>query len=151
MMSELSLQPAGLFRRVAALAYDLLCLTAVYVLATFLMLPFSGGEAIHEGNPLYRTALFLLTFFYFAWQWIHGGQTLGMLAWKIRILRRDEDLPIGWWHALLRFLLALPSLAFFGIGLIWCVFAKNGQSWHDNLAETRVVLFDRKKMAAESP
>ena len=107
-------RPAGLLRRLAALFYDGMLLTAIMFIATAALLPFTGGEAVPTGDPLYKTYLFFIAFFYFAWHWVRGGHTLGMRAWKLRLYRADGG-PLTWWHALLRFLLALPSGLFFGI------------------------------------
>lgn len=130
--------PAGLFRRLAALFYDGMLLLALLMIATALLLPLTGGEAIPSHDPLYRTYLFFITFFYFAWHWVRGGQTLGMKAWKIKLVQKN-GMPLTWWHALLRFMLALPSGLFFGLGFIWAVFDKNRQTWHDRLAETMMI------------
>jgi uncharacterized RDD family membrane protein YckC len=133
------LPPAGLFRRLAALFYDGLLLTAVLFLATALLLPLTGGEAVPRiYRPLYHTYLFFITFFYFAWHWVRGGQTLGMKAWHLMLVQADGK-PLTWWHALLRFMLALPSGMFFGLGFVWVLFDGKGQTWHDRLADTRVV------------
>lgn len=134
-----TVQPAGLFRRLAALVYDLMLLTAVLFLATLPVLAFNNGQAVPTHDPLYRSYLFFVAFFYFAWHWVRAGRTLGMRAWKLRIEQKDGR-PMTWWHALLRFLLALPSGLFFGLGFLWVLFDKQGQTWHDRLAETRVVI-----------
>lgn len=107
---------AGVLRRLAAIAYDSLLLLAVLFIASWAALPFTHGEAVHANNPLFTSYLFLITFFFFAWFWIHGGQTLGMRAWRLRVQLRDGN-PIGWWHALLRFLTGLPAWGLLGLGI----------------------------------
>ncbi len=45
-----------------------------------------------------------------SWFWTHGGQTLGMKTWNLKLVRGDEQ-PVNWSHAILRFSLAvLPWL-----------------------------------------
>lgn len=100
--------PAGLFRRLAALLYDLLLVIALAFVATFAMLPLTDGEAIlTESQGLlghaYHALLATLAFAYFGWSWTHGGQTLGMRAWRIRLESRD-GVPCNWLEALVRFL-----------------------------------------------
>jgi uncharacterized RDD family membrane protein YckC len=102
---ESSLPVASLPRRLGAILYDALLLCGVLLAATALILPLTGGEAVTRGNPFFSTYVFLVCFFFYAWFWIHGGQTLGMRAWKIRIQQQDGR-SITWWQALLRFLLA---------------------------------------------
>lgn len=105
--------PAGLPRRLAAIAYDVLLLVGVLFGATVLALGAAvamvGSEAIKAhnpltGNPFFSTYLLLVCFFFYGGFWIHGGQTLGMRAWRLRVQRGDGR-GIGWWQALLRFLI----------------------------------------------
>ena len=60
-------RPASLFRRLAALFYDSLLLLALWFVATALLLPLSGGEAIHSSNPLLTTYLLFVSFFFYGW------------------------------------------------------------------------------------
>ena len=129
--------PAGLLRRLAALFYDALLLLAVLMAATALVLPLTGGEAIRN-NPFYTTYLFLVSFFFFAWSWIHGGQTLGMRAWRLRVQRPDGR-PITWGQALLRFLTAIASLLLAGAGWWWMLIDRRKRTWHDIYSESVVV------------
>jgi uncharacterized RDD family membrane protein YckC len=99
--------PASLFRRLAALVYDGLLLLAVLFLGTLVLLPFTGGESItpQESGPweyAYRAWVALLTFGFFGVSWTRRGQTLGMMSWKIRLLKDDGSLP-GWRDAGIRF------------------------------------------------
>ena len=98
------LQRAGLLRRLAALSYDSLLLLAVLFIATALVLPLNGGRAIRH-NPFFSSYVFLVCFLFYGWFWTHGGQTLGMRAWKLRLQGYDGG-GITWWQALARFLLA---------------------------------------------
>jgi uncharacterized RDD family membrane protein YckC len=106
--------PARLPRRLAAIAYDSLLLAAVLFLAAALALGLAvlllGDErvALHSplrGNPLFSAYLLLVCFGFFGGFWVHGGQTLGMRAWRLRV-RRLDGRNIGWWQALARFSVA---------------------------------------------
>jgi uncharacterized RDD family membrane protein YckC len=130
--------PAGLFRRLAALAYDCLLLLSLLLVATLLALPLTGGQAVRPHNPYFQTYLFLIGFFYFAWHWVRSGQTLGMRAWRIRVVSLDGG-PVGWWQALLRFMVGLASLAVVGLGLLWALVDPRRRAWHDLAAGTLVV------------
>ena len=118
-MSAAVLSPARLPRRLAAIAYDGLLLIGVLVGATALALGLAvallGGEAVKlhnplQANPFFQTYLLLVCFFFYGGFWTHGGQTLGMRAWRLRLQRRDGR-GIGWWQALLRFLIGSLWLA----------------------------------------
>ncbi len=132
------LPSASLFRRLAALLYDGILLIAVLFIATAIVLPFSQGEAMRPQNPFYTSYLFIICFLFFAWFWMHGGQTLGMRSWRLRLERIDGE-PITLWHVLLRYLSAIPSLLLLGIGFFWMLFNKDKLTWHDQFSETRIV------------
>lgn len=130
----------GLLRRIAAICYDSFLLIAVLFFATALLLPFNNGVAFtpdHPFYPFYLLYLLAISFAFYGWFWIHGGQTLGMRAWKIRVLTLDQQ-PITWRQAAFRFVCALLSWAVFGIGYLWIVFDKNRFSWHDHLSKTAI-------------
>jgi uncharacterized RDD family membrane protein YckC len=131
-------RPASLLRRLAALFYDSLLLLAIWFLATALLLPFTGGEAIHANNPLLPSYLLFLSFFFYGWFWTHGGQTLGMRAWKLQ-LRNLRPGPVTWWQVLLRFMVAIPSALALGLGYLWMVADKRKLTWHDRYSETCIV------------
>jgi uncharacterized RDD family membrane protein YckC len=106
-----------LFRRLAAMSYDGLLLIAILFVATGLATAISGGESISAGNPLFTTYLFLVCFVFFSWFWTHGGQTLGMRAWKIR-LQRTDNASITLWQSLLRFITGLPAWICILLGIV---------------------------------
>ena len=131
-------KPANLPRRLAALFYDSLLLLAIWFIATVILLPFTGGAAIHAGNPLMSTYLLFLSFFFYGWFWIHGGQTLGMRAWRLQ-LRNLRPGPVTWLQALLRFIVALPAGLLLGLGYLWMLVDRQKLTWHDRYSETCIV------------
>jgi uncharacterized RDD family membrane protein YckC len=131
----------GFLRRLAAQIYDFLLLIAVLFLATAVLLPFTAGEAATAQHILiYRIYLAVISFFFYGWFWTHGGQTLGLRAWKIKVLTFDQK-PVSWTQALIRFLAAIVSWVFCGLGFLWILVGKNKRSWHDHLSKT-AVFFD---------
>jgi len=121
----------------AAIAYDFILLLAVLFFATALLLPFNHGEAFSSEQFFYPLYLLLVSFLFYGWFWTHGGQTLGLRAWKIAVLTLDQQ-PISWRQAALRFCCALLSWAAFGLGFFWIIFDKNRYGWHDHLSKTAV-------------
>ncbi len=110
--SSLGAPAAGLLRRLAALVYDCLLVLAILFAGTLAVLPLTGGEAITPAaNGLrvylaYRIYLALLVLGYFGLAWTRRGQTLGMMAWRLRLGTPDGSAP-GWPVATLRFVLGL--------------------------------------------
>jgi len=129
----------GLSRRILAISYDSLLLLAVLFVATAILMPFTGGDAIHKGNWLYLLYLIGCCCLYFTWQWTHGGQTLGMRAWNIRLVADNYgkvSLPV----ATRRFLLALVSWLAAGVGFIWALFDPEKLTFHDRYSKSRLVI-----------
>nr|WP_256452041.1 RDD family protein [Methylobacter sp. S3L5C] len=135
----------GFLRRLAALIYDLFLLIALLFLATALLLPFTTGEAVSVQQLLiYRIYLLVISFFFYGWFWTHGGQTLGLRAWKIKVLTFDQK-TINWYQALLRFATAIVSWSFFGLGFLWILMDKDQRSWYDHLSKTALFFDPQKK------
>ncbi|MGZ4957751.1 MAG: RDD family protein [Methylomonas sp.] len=132
----------GFLRRMTALCYDALLLLAVLFFATALALPFNAGQAFSSGQYFYPLYLLTISFMFYGWFWTHGGQTLGLRAWKIKVCAQDGGV-IGWPQAGLRFLAAALSWACFGLGFLWCLLDKNGFCWHDYLSKTRIAWIDQ--------
>ena len=130
-------QPAGLFRRLAAMFYDSLLLAAVLMAAGALALLVTRGQLDHH-HPLYRAWLLGVSWLFFAWPWRHGGQTLGLRTWKLRVVRTDGR-PLTWPDTLRRFLAAILSWLALGLGYWWILIDRDKRAWHDRLSETRVV------------
>lgn len=89
------------------------------------------------GSRVLLAHLFLLLLLYFAWQWLHGGQTLAMKTWKIRVVSADGS-PLRPAQALLRFAAAWPGTVLFGAGFLWAFLDPDGQYLHDRIAGTRL-------------
>lgn len=105
--------------------------------ATAIILPFNSGSAFRPDQYFYPIYLVGVSFLFFGWFWTHGGQTLGMRAWKIKILTPDGR-AISWLQAAQRFFAALLSWLFFGLGFWWILFDKQKRSWHDRLSNSSV-------------
>ena len=136
-----------LWRRLAALLYDLFPLLGLWMFVAALLLATVHGDidAAHP-PPVYqwalRSALLTVTAAYFVVSWARGGQTIGMRAWRIRVVASDGA-RLPWSRALLRFLVALVSLGACGLGFAWCLVDRQRRAWHDLAAGSRVARLDR--------
>lgn len=159
---------ATLIKRLLAIFYDSFLLIAVLFLAMAVLLLISGGYEFQPGNPLITVYLLAVSFVFLGWFWTHGGQTLGMRAWKLRV-QQHTGAAITWQQASVRFLTALPAwiVLFIGIALIadiqlhtypwleqlsrltkwlilivgiaWLVVDQWPDGWRDKVSGTRVV------------
>jgi uncharacterized RDD family membrane protein YckC len=126
----------SLLRRFAVIFYDFLLLLSVLFLATALILPFNAGKAF-TGNWLYLIYLLCVSFLFYGWFWTHGGQTLGLKAWKLQVLTSDKK-SITWQQAFLRFSSAIISWSVFGLGFIWSLANKDKRCLHDVFSKTAI-------------
>jgi uncharacterized RDD family membrane protein YckC len=129
---------AGLARRLAAMSYDWFLLIAILFAVTLIFVVLSGGEAIAPGTWWFDLSLIAAAYLFFGWFWTHGGQTLGMRAWKIRVETADGG-RLGWPEATRRFFASAVLFLPPGLGLLWAVFDPERRCWHDRLSRTRIV------------
>ncbi len=130
---------AGLLRRLAAATYDTLLIVALLVIPTSVVMVFRGGEPVPPGSILLQILLLATVGTFFVGFWIRGGQTLGMRAWRLRVEDSDgRSLTLR--RGLIRFFVAIPSVAVFGLGILWLLIDPQRRTLPDRLAGTRVVV-----------
>lgn len=139
--SSASIAQPGFFRYIAAIFYDLLLVIAIFFIATALLLPFNHGEAI-QAPILYPLYLFSISFFFYGWFWTHGGQTLGLRAWKLR-LSNNHGTNISWQQALIRYLTASFSWLIFGLGILWRLWNKEHKTWQDLSSKSHIIFIEK--------
>ncbi len=132
------------------MVYDALIVIAIWFLIAFIFLAVRGADiAQHEPHAL-KTQLFPLllvgTFAFYGWFWMHGGQTLGMRAWRLQVVDAHLDgRPLRLTQCLSRFLVGLISFSAFGLGYWWVLFSPSGDTWHDTLSGTRTLLLPKEE------
>ena len=138
---------AGLFRRLFAIFYDCFLLIAILFIISAIALALNHGEAIESSNTfhsLYFIVILSICYLYFAWFWTHGGQSLGIKTWHLQ-LQSIDNRAISWKMATIRFISAIFSWGFFGLGFLWAFFDKKNRCWHDLISKTVLIdLRDRK-------
>lgn len=126
-----------LLRRVAAFSYDCLLLIALFFLFTTCMIFFNDGQAIEHWS--YKLLLLLIGFLFFDWFWRHGGQTLGMSAWKIQ-LTSENGASITLKQTTTRYLCGCLT---FGFTLLSMFANSKSQALHDRLSKTIIVRYNK--------
>lgn len=149
-----ALPAAGLGRRIASMVYDLLLLTAIslgYALVVFILrMVIEGapeqGQMMATPPPSIQFLIMVGWWFtlasYFNWCWKKRGQTLAMKTWRLRLQQPDGSLATAKqrWNRCLITPVSIVSV----VGLLWCLFDKEGHSLHDRINGTRVVLLPKK-------
>lgn len=127
--------------------YDLLPLFGLWIIGAGLwMLAFHRNDDLQHlasalNTPLDRVLrdlwLLAITGSYFVVSWVRVGATIGMRAWKVRVINAAGG-RIDVRTALLRFALAVVSLGALGFGFWYAWFDVDHRAWHDRVCGTRV-------------
>lgn len=118
--------------------YDGVVVVALLMLAAAVALALRTGSLTAGRDPFYTLYLAAVWFLYLAWSWRHGGMTLGMRTWHVRIEAVRGGVP-GWWQCLVRFAVALLSAGAAGLGFAAALFDAERRTWHDRASGTRLV------------
>jgi uncharacterized RDD family membrane protein YckC len=141
-------QHANLLRRLAAWVYDAFILAAILFFVSGVWIAINQGEAISETQrPFYQSSLLIAAFAYCAYAWTHSGQTIGMMAWRLRV-QTLEGGRLSYSTSLKRFLLGALSMLLFGLGYIAMLWGDERLTLHDRITHTRVVLLPKKNKKA---
>ena len=141
-VSTVQTKPVPLWRRFAAIFYDLFPLIGIWIVATgSWVLVFHDIYDPQHPDPWLRALLSLwllvVTGAYFVVSWVRVGATVGSRAWKFRLVR-DDGSRVDTRTACLRFALALLSLALLGCGFWYAWFDPERRAWHDRLCGTHL-------------
>lgn len=136
-MTDATPRPAHLGWRLAAAIYDLFPLLALWMATGAAAIAVTRGTLDYH-VWWYRLLLLAVTAGYYVLSWRYGGQTIGMRAWRLRVVDRNGASP-GWGACVLRFFVAQVSLALACLGFLWCLFERERRGWHDLASGTRIL------------
>ncbi|SEA98130.1 Uncharacterized membrane protein YckC, RDD family [Thiothrix caldifontis] len=137
-------EPATLLRRLGAILYDtVLAGFSVVIAAAIPAYAFTALTGAKVPDAIMVLVYVAMTYGFFGWFWTHGGQTLGMRAWKLRVVTPDGQ-AINWQQARSRCLWALLSWATLGAGFLIALFDPEHLTWHDRFSHTRLVRIHKK-------
>jgi uncharacterized RDD family membrane protein YckC len=118
--------------------YDALILLGLLIVAGAVALPFGNVQKVAFQDFWFTLWLLVVCFAYLAGCWRYGGMTLGMRAWRIRLISAD-DRKVSWLRCLMRFLVGILSLGVFGLGILWALGDAKNRGWHDLAARTLLI------------
>ena len=145
-MDDSSPAYASPWRRIAAGLYDLLPVAAILMIASLAAVALHGGR-IPPGTLWYQAYLGIVAFAYYGVSWKLGGQTIGMKAWRLRMVH-EAGAAMGWPQVALRFAVAVVSVATFGVGVFAAWFDPRRRMLHDDAAGTVVVVLPKRGLGA---
>ena len=120
------------------MVYDSVIIIGLLMIASALALPFGKLEKIAGQNLWFTLWLLLVVFLYLGGCWRNAGMTVGMRAWRVKLINADSG-EISWWRCGLRFVTGFASIGLLGAGLLWSLFDKKNRCWHDLAAHTLLV------------
>ncbi len=126
---------APIWKRLLALIYDGLVVTALILISGLVSSVIARGEA-----PAWLTQMLIVLSVggYFWLSWSRGGQTAGMRAWRLRLVKLDGE-AITNDVAFKRLAWCVVTLAPTGVMLFTGWLSPIGQTVYDRLSNTRVV------------
>ena len=121
-----ALAPAGVLRRLGAILYDTFLVIGVLAVLIGVVVPFTDGAVLVPAEVgwiayLFRGLELLVVVLFFGYFWTRRGQTIGMLAWRLRITRSDGG-PLSWRDSLQRLAIVGALLLPFACG-DWLLFS----------------------------
>lgn len=166
--------------RLLSMVYDGLLLGAVLFISMAIFSPLARAAGFDTGHPVYSVFFLSVCFLFYAGFWTHGGQTLGMKTWKIK-LSSENGQPISWGQALLRYMTALPSWLviivgattlsldttlhlpklvawvndlpdglLLGIGLVMLYLDQRPNNWRDRFSQTQITRIQYSAQASQT-
>lgn len=130
--------PASLARILASFLYDSFLVIACIIVSTLLWVVVTNDAVKYEYMNAFRMYLFLVVFLFFTYFWHKKGQTLGMLAWKIKVVDHHGN-KISFARASIRFFLATIFSLSGGLTFIWKLLDPNSLSLHDRVSGTNII------------
>lgn len=116
--------------------YDGLLVLALWLVTLLIMVVVNRGDAVI--GAVVQSILFLELFIFFAYFWIADGQTVGMKAWRLRLVTNSGRRPTLN-QVTIRFIAALFSFAALGLGYWWSLFDEHNRTWPDMLSDSQVI------------
>ena len=106
--------------------------------------PVITSERFGAWEYAYQALLLVIVILFFGVFWTRRGQTLGMMAWRLRVQRADGGL-LGWGDVLKRLGAATVGLCLAGLGYWWIWVDRDRLAWPDRWTGTRVVVLPKKR------
>jgi uncharacterized RDD family membrane protein YckC len=136
----------SLLRRLAAMLYDSFLVVALVAVvnasALGVVVKLSAGEQQVLNPHLVQLLTVLSITGFFCIFWCKNGQTLGMQAWRIKLVDMKGQ-PPSFAKTVIRCIGAALSFICLGLGYWWCLVDGKKRYWHDYLSRTELILLPK--------
>ena len=134
---------SSIWKHYAAFFYDLFPILGILLLTGFITLLFRNGQEVPPGTLWFNIITSFEILLYYVYSWKVGGQTLGMRAWRIKIVSNDGNNGISWKNSLIRFVVGVFSTVTLGFGIFWKLFSKDNKSWMDLISQSKTITYEK--------
>lgn len=145
--TEQSLSRPALWRHLLAMVYDTFLVAPLFMANAFVWVTLFGptDDASKATVPgwLMQITSFIIVVVFFTLFWRKSGQTLGMQAWRIKLVDSSGQTP-SIRQCVLRCAVALISFIPFGLGFWWSLIDPSGLCWHDRASGTQLALLPKR-------
>ena len=135
------------WRHILAMVYDAFLIIPLLMASTALWVALLGptSDIKQPAVPdlLQWCSWLLILVGFFGLFWRRGGQTLGMQAWRLKLVSEKELASPTWHQIALRILVAFVSFGALGIGFLWRFVNPKRLYWHDIISQTHLELMPR--------
>ena len=150
-------QSPFLLRRLAAMVYDTLLVLPLIMASVALFMgartllwgPAADDTAAQLDANIVRLVALACTTGFFCAFWLKSGQTLGMQAWRIKLVDFSGETPNAR-QGITRCVAAVLSATCLGLGYLWCLIDRNGRYWHDYISGTELILLPKREKKKKS-
>jgi len=125
-------------RRFLIMFYDSIVMLGLLIIASAIALPFGDTTKYALQNFWFTAWLALVCFAYLGACWHYAGSTVGMRAWRVKLVSPDKKV-ITWPMCLLRFMTGIVSTGLLGAGILWALVDTKNRGWHDLAAHTELI------------
>lgn len=134
---QISQSPASIGERIIAQIIDIFLLIS-YITGTSILINYFE-TTIFEFRIFFLLGIYLPALFYpFLMELFNHGQSIGKMAMRIRVVKKDGTTP-GIGEFFMRWLLQLVDIGFSGIGVLVILLSKNSQRLGDLAAGAMVI------------
>ena len=130
-------KPASLFKRLLAIFYDLVLLATMFLVASAIAIVFNEHKAFASGNYIMPLWLIFVTSLYYCISWKSSGQTLGLKAWGLKLVKLDGS-DFTWLEVITRFFISLILFCTI-VGFLWLLFNKNRLTIYDIVTKSKII------------
>jgi uncharacterized RDD family membrane protein YckC len=134
---------AGFWLRVCANLIDTIIFVPLIFL--FLLIIYGADALLHKEVEVLYLGVWhfilevIIPFMLVVWLWLRFSATPGKMLLRLKVVDIKTSEPLSFWQAIIRYFGYLPAVFCLFIGIIWIVFDKRKQGWHDKLASTAVI------------